>query len=209
MVDRDQGVGDGAPGVVMEVNAEFDIDLIPDLGEDRPQLGRQGASIGVTKHDGSCTARGTSFEHSEGKGRVIFEAIEKMLGIEEDPALMLDKEGDRLAHHCQCLLERGPERMHHMVVPGLGHDADIVDTTLDQGLQVWIASNVGISPTGRAKGNESCGMQVELGCCTREEGGILGVGTRPAALNVVHPEAVELTSNPELVINGKGDSLLL
>ena len=51
--------------------------------------------------------------------------------------------------------------------------------------------------------------QVELGGRTGEELGVLGVGPRPAALDVADPELVEVRRDGELVRHGEVQALLL
>jgi hypothetical protein len=62
---------------------------------------------------------------------------------------------------------------------------------------------------GRAERREPRVLQIELGGSAPEELGVLGVGPRPAALDVAHTQAVELPGNGELVRDREVQALLL
>src|SRR5581483_3360225 len=61
----------------------------------------------------------------------------------------------------------------------------------------------------RPEGDQRRRLQVELGDGTLEELVVLRVRPRPAALDVVHAEVVELLRDTELVVDGERDALEL
>jgi hypothetical protein len=64
----------------------------------------------------------------------------------------------------------------------------------------------------KASGTESgelCVLQLQFGLRALEEAFVLGVGTRPAALDVIDSEIVEFRRNEQLVVYGERDGLAL
>ena len=83
----------------------------------RSDVGGKGAAVGVAEDHplGSGTSR--RFDHREGIGGVVAEAVEEVLGIEEDPLPSFPEKGDRFPHHVQTLLQGGVEGIGHVAVP--------------------------------------------------------------------------------------------
>ena len=66
------------------------------------------------------------------------------------PAQELDRVGD----HRHALVERGAERLEHVVVPRLADDAHRADVGLDEVAQRVVAVDLALDAPGRAEGDE-------------------------------------------------------
>jgi len=63
-------------------------------------------------------------EHAHAVVRVVLVAVEEVLAVEEDPAALGTQEGNRVAHHCEVLLQRGAQGPLDVPNVGLRDQAD-------------------------------------------------------------------------------------
>ena len=123
-LDRDERVGHGAAGVVVRVDAERGRDARREISPTmRATSKRQHAAVRVAQHDGVGARLGRRRAHLDRVVGVRDVPVEEVLGVEEHRAPGGLEVGDALADHVEVLLERGVERLGHVEVPRLAHDA--------------------------------------------------------------------------------------
>ena len=147
---RGDGVGDRAPAVVLGVDADLLVgaEVVRHLADDPLHLVGQRAAVGVAEHEAVGAVGGGRLEHAEGVLGVGLVAVEEVLGVEEHPQTGRGlEEGHRLAHHGHALVERGLQRLGHVVVPRLADDAGGgragADQRRERGVDVDLAQPAG------------------------------------------------------------------
>ena len=105
--------------------------------------------------------------------------------------------------------KRGAQGVDHVHLGGLGHDADRLGPRLDQLSQRLVLGRLHAGPAGGAEGHQGGGPERQLDRCPLEELGVLRVGSRPSPLDEGHAQMVELLGDPELVVDGQREALLL
>lgn len=208
-VDGGQGVGDGAAGVVLGVDAQAGAGVGEDGRDDRGHLGRQHAAVGVAEDDHvGAGLVGGAYDRLRvlGVGPV---PVEEVLAVDEDAAALGDQVGDGVADHLQVLFERGAQGELDVPVVGLGDQGDHGGTRLQQGPDLRVLGGRTARPAGRAEGDQLRVLEVDLGAGAGEELGVAGVGARPAALDEAHSEVVQVPGDRQLVGDGEVDALTL
>ena len=210
LADGGEGVGHRAVGVVVEVGAE------PGVGHGRPDRGHgllddvgQGAAVGVAQDEPRGAGLVGRPQDPEGELGVVAVAVEEVLGVQEHLEAGVAEELHRVADHGHGLVERRAQRLGDVVVPRLGHDAGHRGAGLDQVAQDLVVLGHPPGPARRPEGHQLRPLEAQLGGRPLEELGVLGVGARPAALDVVDSEQVELFGDLQLVGDGERDALPL
>ena len=175
--------------------------------DDVGDLVRQRASVGVAQHDVAGALDDRRLEGAQGELRVGLVAVEEVLHVDEHQAALAAQELDGIGDHRLALVERGLQRLGHVVLGALGDDAHGRCLRLDEVAQSGVVVDLAARPAGRAEGDERARRQVELDRGTGEELDVLRVGARPAALDVVHAERVELLGDAQLVLDRGRDAL--
>ena len=208
-VDRGQGVGDRAAGVVVAVDADPDPGRLDDVVDDVGDPAGQHPAVGVAERDDRGARVVRRAEHLEGVVAVGAVAVEEVLGVEEHLLPLLAQVGDGVADHREVLLERGAQRQLDVAVVRLGDQRDHPGAGVAQRGHQRVVGRGDPGPPGGAEGREPRVAQVELLAGAAEELGVLGVGARPAALDVADAEVVEVPRDGQLVGDGEGEPLLL
>ena len=170
---------------------------------------RQRTAVGVAQHHAVGAVDHGGLEHPHCVFGVRLEAVEEVLGVEEDADPLTLQERDGLADHGHTLVERGAQRLGDMEVPALAHDAGGGGTGLDERGQRGIDVDLPGRTPGGTEGHEFSGAQVELLRSPLEELGVLRIGLRIATLDPAHPEELELLGDAELVVDRERDALEL
>ena len=166
----------------------------------------------LVSHSTSASAPASSAARQDAQGElgIGLVAVEEVLGVEEDPQVVVAQERDRVGHHGHRLVERGAQRLGHVQLRRLGHDADRLGARPRPG---WrrISSSSARTPARRVepKATSVAVGSVQLGRGPGEELLVLGVGPGPAALDEGDAEVVELLGHPQLVVDGERQALLL
>jgi hypothetical protein len=116
---------------------------------------------------------------------------------------------DGVADHREVLLERGPQRQLDVPLVGLGHQGDHPGAAVAERGDERVVGGPNAGPAGGTERRQPRVLEVELLVGAPEELGVLGVGSRPAALDVPDPELVELLGDAELVGDREVQPLLL
>ena len=207
--DGGQRVGHGAAAVVVGVDADAGAGRLDDVEHDVGDPVGQHAAVGVAQGDDLRAGLGGGAQHLEGVRPVGAVAVEEVLGVEEDRLPLLAQVRDRVAHHREVLLERGAQRELDVAVVRLRDEGDDARAGVTEGTHEGVVGSTYAGPAGGAEGREPRMPEVELLAGAAEELGVLGVGPRPAALDVAHAEAVELLGDAQLVGDREVEALLL
>mmetsp|Transcript_16943 Transcript_16943/g.45605 ORF Transcript_16943/g.45605 Transcript_16943/m.45605 type:complete len:254 (+) Transcript_16943:1314-2075(+) len=167
-------------------------------GEGADLLGR-GAAVGVAQHDG---ARPTLGRSADGVARVLcvcLPAIKEVLSIVDHVPPLAMQHVHGLANHVEVLLEGDTEHLGDVEVPGLAHDRARGRLGAQERKHARVVLGANPSPAGHAKGAHAGVAQVE-GLDALEEGDVLLVGERVAALDEVEAHFVEALCDLELVV---------
>ncbi len=208
-VDGGQGVGDGAAGVVLGVDAEAGAGVGQDGGDDGLDLGRQHPAVGVAEDHYVGAGLGRGLDDGLGVLGVGAVSVEEVLAVDEDPAALAHQVGDGVAHHLQVLLQGGAQGEFHMAVVRLGDQGDHRGARLQQRLDLRVLGRLAAGPAGRAEGDEFGVPEVDLLARTGEELGVAGVGSRPAALDETDAEIVQVPGDGQLVRDRQVDAFTL
>ncbi len=208
-VHRGQGVGDGAAGVVLGVDAQAGAGVGEDGGDGGGHLGGQHAAVGVAQDDhvGAGLVRGAY----DGLGvlRVGPVAVEEVLAVDEDAAALGNQVGDGVADHLQVLVEGGAQGEFDVAVVGLGDERDDRGAGFQQGPHLRVLGGRAARAPGRAEGDQLGVLEGDFRAGAGEELGVTGVGAGPAALDEAHSEVVQMPGDRQLVGDGEVDALAL
>ena len=204
-------VGDAAAGVVVGVHADPHVvaEVAHDLGHDGLDLVRERAAVGVAEHQRARALLDGRLEHAQAELGVALVAVEEVLGVEEHPKTGVAQELDGVVGHGHALVEGGLERVAHVVVPAFPDDAHGGRARLDEVPQGVVGVDLAELPARGSEGDERARVEGELGAGAAEELVVLRVGARPAALDEVDAEPVELLGDPQLVLDGERQPLEL
>ncbi len=208
-LDGGEGVGDGAAGVVLGMDAEPGTGLLQDVGDGVLDLPGQGAAVGVAEHHhvGAGLVRGA--DHGKRVVTVSPEAVEEVLAVDENAAALFTQVSHAVAEHLQVLVEGGAQGQLHVAVVGLGDEGDHGGAGIDQCGQLEILCSADAGAAGGAEGDQLRVLQVELVAGACEELGVPGVGPGPAAFDEADAEVVQVPGDGEFVRDGQIDALAL
>ena len=204
-----QRVGHRTSAVVVEVDADLGLEPAEHVPYDPVHLVGQRAAVGVAQHQGLGSCFFCRLQDPHGEFGVGLVAVKEVLGIQEDPEIVRSQEGDRVGHHGDGLVEGGPQRVDHVHLRRLGHDADGFGLRVDHVAQRLVVLGPHTGTPGRAERHQRGAGQVEFGGGAPEEFGILGVGPGPATFDEGDAEFVQLLGHAQLVIDRQRQPLLL
>ena len=192
--DRLQRVCNASVAVVVGVDAEGDasgarqylIDCVHYLG----YFPGECAAVGVTEDDAVGAAGNCPFEGSQRVFGVLLVAVEEMLGIVNHFASVAGEIGYGLANHAQILCGRRLKDVAHVQIPAFAEEGDNRRVGLKQQLNLLVVCRVSVPFAGRAEGCQTGVLQVQFASGAFEEFHIFGIGTGPAALNVVNAKLI-------------------
>ena len=216
-VDRGQRVGDGEPRVVVGVDGEGGNPGVRTSGlrfqETRDGLYRVGdllgqrAAVGVAEDQPGRAAGDRGGEGLQRVLRVGFVAVKEVLGVVEDLLYGggLGTERHRVADHRQVLVPAHREHLIDMQVPGLADDRDDRCPSFNQRLHPRVVLRFDPLAPGHPERTDPRVLPSHLAGLL-EEGDVLGVGKRVAALDVVEAQVVEQPRDIDLIDDGKRDA---
>ena len=209
--DAGERVGDARTGVVVQVDRDFHVvaEVRDDFAHDALDLVGQGTAVGVAQDEMGRTLRRGFFEHAERELRVALVAVEEMLGVEEHLHSGVAQELDRVPHHGDTFVQRRAECFGDVIVPGLADDADGADVRLHEMAERVVAVDLALDATRRPEGDQRRCRQLKVVRRAPEQLVVLRVRARPARLDVVDAEPVQLFGDAQLVLNGERDALEL
>ncbi len=183
-------------------------DQARDLGDDRLDLPRQRAAVGVAQHQEVGAARGGGPQGLERVLPVGLPAVEEVLGVVHQLPAGALQVAHAVLDHRQVLGERGLDHLAHVEVPALAHQRDHRRLRLEQQLDVGVVIAVRLLVARRAEGADLGLLERDL-ADAGEELDVLGVRARPAAFDVGNAEGVEALGDLDLVVARERDVLAL
>ena len=146
----------------------------------------QRAAVGVAQHQMGRTIHHCCFEHTQGELFVVLEAIKEVLEVNHHHAAVAIEKFHRVGHHCHAFNERGLQGRFDVVIPALGHNAHRLGFGVDQVTQRGIVVNLAGWATRAAKSHQHRRGQLQFSLGAGKKLFVFGVGTRPAAFDVMH-----------------------
>ena len=206
---RSEGVGETEAGVIVRMDTDGRLLERSDRGAGgRSDFSGQGATVGVAKDDAVGTT-GDGGEHGgDGVGRIFLPAIDRVFAIVDDFAAMGLQESDRIADHLEVLLRGTAEDFADVEGGGLAVDGDDRGIDLEEAADLGVFRGTHALAAGRPEGRQLGMLELDL-LGAGEELDVAGIGARPAAFDVGHAEAFELSGDAQLVINGEMNALPL
>ncbi len=200
---RSHRVGDRAARVVVAVDADDHVvaDMAVHVAHDGLDLVGQRAAVGVAQHHMAGALHDGGFQRPQAELRVGLVAVEEMLQVDHHHAPSGVQELDRVGDHQLAFLQRGLQRLGDLIVPTLGHDAHRARVRVEQVAQGRVVVGLAAGTACAAERDHRRRGQPQLRVRAGEELDVLRVGARPAALDVVHAEVVELLGNAQLVVD--------
>src|SRR6059058_476829 len=171
-------------------------------------LPRERAAIRVAEHEPVGAGGFGGPERRERVFAVPPEAVEEMLGVEHHLLRTRTEEGDRVGDHLQVFVERRRERVGHLEVPRLADDRRDGRARVQERLHVGVRLGGAARTAGHAERRELRVLERHV-LHPAEEAQVLGIGARPASLDVVDAERVEPRRQADLVLHREGHSLAL
>src|SRR5699024_1426578 len=165
---RGPGAADGAAGVVVGVRPQARVRMtgrvqaFPQLGDDLGDVMREHAAVGVAQDGDLCSGRQGGGDHRRGVLRVVPEAVEEVLGVDEDLAAEFDQVRDGLTHHCQVLLAGGAQGGGDMAQIGLRDQGDGRGSRLDQRRDLRVVGDRDPGLAGGPERRQPGGGQLQL-----------------------------------------------
>jgi hypothetical protein len=206
---RGERVGDRAAAVVVGVDADAGTGRLDHVEHHVGDPVGQHAAVGVAERDDLRARLGCGAEDLQCVRPVLAVAVEEVLRVEEHRLPLRAQVRDGVAHHREVLLQGGAQRELDVPVVRLRDEGDHARAGVAQGRDERVVGSTYAGAAGGAERREPRVAQVELFTGATEELGVLGVGARPAALDVAHAEAVELAGDAQLVGDAEVETLLL
>ena len=134
------------------------------VADDRLDLERQRAAVGVAQHEVAGALDDGRLEHPQRELGVALVAVEEVLGVEQHPQAVRRRgtrpsrppwPRPRRASVCSASVD--------VVVPRLADDADRRRARLDQVAQRRVVVDLALRPPGRAEGHERRRVELQLG----------------------------------------------
>jgi len=123
-----------------------------------------------------------------------------VLGVEDDFVHARPEERDRLADHRQILGERRAEGLGHVEVPRLAHDRRHRRARIQERPHIGVRLGGAPGAPGHAERRQLCLLERDI-LHAPEETEVFRVRARPPALDVVDPQRVEASREPNLVFH--------
>ncbi len=137
-------------------------------------------------------------ERGQGVGGIVLVAVEVVLGVVDQLAAGAERQPNRVGDHRQVLLRRGAQDVADVEQPALAEDRDDRRLGGDQRREVRVRLGAVAAMAGRTECRQA-GVLPGDRFGGLEEIHVLGVGARPAALDVGEPERVEPAGDLDLV----------
>ncbi len=206
--DGGQGVADGEVAVVVDVDADGGGNLAFDGLDGVGDLARQAAAVGVAEDEAAGAGFGGGLEGFEGVVGVFLVAVEEVFSVVNDFLDVGGEVGDGVGDHADVLVERDAQNLAGVEVPALADDGDDLGTGSDESAQAGVVLGGGVASAGHAEGGDAGAGEVEV-ADGLEVGGVLGVGERVAAFDVVDTQLVEALGDEQFVLEREVDPLAL
>ena len=204
---RGQRVGYGILGVVVRMDAEpIARDLLGHFAHDALDFVRQGSAVGVAEHQPARARLLGGGEAGHGIIGIGLVAVEEMLGVEHRLVHARLGVGERVGDHLEILGAVDFERHVDMEVPGLADHADVARLGLQDRRQPGVVGGAAPGAARHAEGHELGILELRR---IGEEPVVGRVRARPAALDIVDAQPVELARDRGLVGHGEIDALRL
>ena len=159
---------------------------------------RQATAIGIAEDDARGTGVGGGAETGCRIGGVFLPAVNRMLAVVDDLTAMGLQESDRVGNHRQVFFGRAAQDFPDVQGGSLTVNSDNRGLDLEQAFDLCIFGGADALLAGGAECRELGMLELQLAGFV-EELDVTRVGTGPAALDISHPEALELLSNAQLV----------
>ena len=202
---RRERIGNRLLGVVMRVNAEVIAGDVPgDNANDRLDLVRHGAAIGVTQDNPPCTGVIGGPGTGQRERWVFPVAVEEMFAVHHDLAASRRGGLHAVADRRQIFIVRGLERDPDLIGRGLCNKADRIRLGIDQRGQSRIVGGRPTRPSRHAESRETGMVKHRL---LRKQLGVGWIGAGIAALDIVDAEIIKHLCNRLLVLQREVDAV--
>ena len=175
---------------------------------DRRHLAGQRAAVGVAQDDEIRAGLLRRLPRRQGVIGIILVSVESVLRIVNDELPVVLQEAHRVADHRQVLLRRRPQDFLHVQQPGLAEDRDHGRMGFEQQPDLVVALDRDTLAPRRTERRQP-GVLELLPFGLGKELDVLGIGPRPAALDVMNPERVEPLGDAQLVHHREVDAFTL
>jgi hypothetical protein len=163
----------------------------------------QAATVGITQGQPVRARVGGGTHGGQGVVAIGAEAVEEVLGVEDDFLAVLFQKRHAVGDHGQVVFGRGAEHVGHVQKPGLAKDGHGGRAGGHQGLHVLVVGRRLLGVAGAAEGGQLGLLEAQLGGAAKEFH-VLGIRAGIAALDVLDAEPVEQPGNLDLVLDREG-----
>ena len=192
----------------MRVDADLTIQF--GLGRlcDGRNFARQTTAVRVAQHD---KIRAGFFRRAPGVERVFgveLVAVERVFGVVDDELAVVFEKFHGVADHREIFFGRAAQDFLHVQHGGLAVDRDDGRAGFDEQAHLVVLLDGHAFLARRAEGRE-LGVLEFLLLRLRKELDVLGIGTWPAAFNIMNTKRIELLGDAELVRDREIDAFAL
>ncbi len=187
--------------MAMDADDHIAADMAMHVGDDRLHLMWKRSTIRVAQHHVAGTLHHGGLQGPQGELGIALVPVEEVLHVDEHPATVARQERHRIGDHRLALVERGLQRVEHVVVPALGDDADRRRVGVEQVAQRGVVVDLALRAPSGTERDHRRGVEPQFGRGAGEELDVFRIGTRPSALDEVHTEVIELLGDAQLVVD--------
>ncbi len=193
-------IGHRQLAIVVCVDAHGTVEPPPHLGHDLRQPGGHRPAVGVAQRQHVGARVLGRFERPQRVVRVGVVAVKHVLGIVDHFAPVLLQETHGVGDDLQVFFLADPQHAPHVQIPGLAENRDRRRLGLDQRPHIRVLLHRVLREARRAERAQPRMFQLQSPG-PREELLVLRVRHRPAALDVVDAQFVELLGDQHLVLH--------
>ncbi|CEG08372.1 hypothetical protein BN961_01787 [Afipia felis] len=200
---RRERIRNRLPGIVMRMDAEMRAgDVLRHLADDRLNLIRHGAAVGVAQHHPARAGLIGGLGTCQREFRVFLVAIEEMLAIEHGLAAFLRRRAHAVADRGEVFLLGRLKRDPHLIGGGFRHETERIGLRLQHADQSGVVRRRTARAAHHAERGELRVGKFRMGA---EEFAVRRVRARITALDIIEAEIVKHLRDHALVVQREID----
>jgi len=203
--DRRQGVGHSQAPVVVGMDSQLPRRHVAgDFRRHGLDFMGQRPAVGIAQDDPVGTRRQGRGYGLTGVIGIPPIAVEEMLGVVYHFFSLFFEVGDGFPDHGQVLFRRNFQDISDMEIPGLAENGHHRGFRGNQGPDVGAFLHQQIGPAGAAEGRQAGVLELNV-LGQLEKTHVLGIGTRPASLDIGEPHLIQTIGNAQLFLGSEID----
>src|SRR5512143_2131674 len=170
-----------------------------DICDDFFQVIRQGTAIRIAQYQAVRARCLGSEQRLNGIFGICLVPVEEVLRVVENFVHVLFEERHGITDHPKIFVKGGPESLEDMEVPAFSINGRCKHSRGNKCLDTWVFRSLKLCPSRCAESHKLGLSQIDA-THLFEELYVTGVGARPTAFDVVHPELIQLFSHAHHIL---------